>query len=68
MTFTEESIKGISIDMEDEWEYMENDTVLSAKFYGLEDYAERFWQREEYFPDGWIDIYAKVVINEPDAP
>lgn len=68
MTFSEEKIKEISIDMDDEWQYMENDTVLSVKLYGLEEYAERFWQRKENYPDGWIDVYAQVVINEPNEP
>ena len=63
MTFTEESINGIAIDMSDEWQWM-SENEISVKFYGLEDYAERFWQRHEKYPDGWIDCYAFIVLNE----
>lgn len=62
MTFTEESINGIAIDMSDEWQWM-SENEISVKFYGLEDYAERFWQRQEKYPDGWIDCYAMIVVG-----
>jgi hypothetical protein len=62
MVFTEESITGIAIDMGDEWQWM-SENEISVKFYGLEDYAERFWEREKNCPDGWIDCYAKIVVG-----
>ena len=59
MTFLEKDINTISIDMYDEWQYEEDDNTVSVKFYGLEEYIERFFNmtREEY-PDSWIDCYA----------
>lgn len=61
MTFLESDIKEISIDMHDEWQYDEDDDTVSVKFYGLEEYIERFFNmtREEY-PDSWIDCYATI--------
>lgn len=64
MTFTEESINGIAIDMEDDWKYDNNDTEIVCKFFGLEDFAERFFERGDKYPDGWIDCYAFIVLNE----
>lgn len=63
MTFSEESINNIAIDMADEWEYGNNDTEINCKFYGLEDYAERWFQRGDNYPDGWLDCYAIIVLN-----
>lgn len=64
MTFSEEVIKGIAIDMEDEWEYQNNDTEITCKLYGLEEKAKEMWgDYMEEFPDGWCDIYATIAIN-----
>lgn len=81
MTFLERDIKEISIDMHDEWQYDEDDDTVSVKFYGLEEYIERFFNmtREDY-TSSWIDCYAIIdkkkkivtqlefvcVYNEPD--
>lgn len=81
MTFLESDIKEISIDMNDEWQYEEDDDTVSVKFYGLEEYIERFFNmtREEH-TSSWIDCYAIIdrekkivtqlefdcVYNEPD--
>lgn len=62
MTFSEERINEISIDLSDEWQWISANEIL-VKFYGLEDYAERFWQRKENCPDGWIDCYAVIVVG-----
>lgn len=63
MTFDEERIKNIAVAMDDEWQYLDDDIGLSVMFYGLEDYPERFWQREERYPDGWVDCYAEILID-----
>lgn len=81
MTFLERDIKVISIDIHDEWQYDEDDDTVSVKFYGLEEYIERFFNmtRKEY-TSSWIDCYAIIdkkkkivtqlefvcVYNEPD--
>ena len=62
MTFTEERINGIAIDMDDEWQWM-SENEISVKFYGLEDFAERFWERGMNYPDGWIDCYARIIVG-----
>ena len=64
MTFSEDVIKEIAIDMEDEWLYQNDDTEISCKLYGLEDKAKELWGNYmEEFLEGWCDIYATIVIK-----
>ena len=62
MVFTEESINEIATDMDEIWHWL-SDNEISVKFYGLENYAERFWEREKNYPDGWVDCYAKIIVG-----
>ena len=64
MTFSEELINEIAIDMEDEWNYQRDDTEITCKLYGLEDKAKELWgDYMQEFPEGWCDIYATIAIS-----
>ena len=63
MTFTEDSIKKITIDMEDEWQYENDGKEINCMFHGLEDYAERFFDIKEDHPDDYVDCYATIVLD-----
>lgn len=64
MVLEMDQIANISIDMDDEWQYENNDTEISCKLYGLEDYADFIWSGyKEDYPDAWVDIYATINLN-----
>ncbi len=61
MTFIEENISNISVDMTDDWQY-DDDGTCSVMINGLEGFACNFFQvdLDDQYPDGWVNTYVII--------